>query len=330
MKALTIEQPGAVSVLDIDRPEIGPDEILVRSKAVGICHSDFELIDGTYIIPVDYPTIPGHEWSGEVVEVGTKVDSFRVGDRVVGECVIGSEHFGFSISGAAAEYFKVRPDWLHRLPTELSHTQGALVEPFTVAYYATVAAEGIDASDTAVILGAGPIGLCCLAAVRGHGGRAIVVDPVRERRSVATEMGAEAVLDPAGDGLLEAVTELNGGAGAEVVIEASGAPAAMATAFDLAGHEGRIVFVGIDSGNRAEAALGQMQSRALRARGIIGSPNVWPQALRFLARTGIDLTPVVTARFALDRGTEAFEAAGDVTGNIKVHMVDAPNGERPR
>jgi L-iditol 2-dehydrogenase len=326
VKALTVERPGSARVLDVEEPTIGPDEILIESKAVGVCHSDFELINGTYIIPVDYPTIPGHEWSGEVAEIGRGVEGFAPGDRVVGECVIGSDHFGFSIPGAAADYFKVRPEWLHRLPEELSHTQGALVEPFTVAYYATVAAEGIDASDTVVVLGAGPIGLCCLAAVRGRGGRALVVDPVPERRSVAETMGADAALDP-GEGLAETVAELTNGRLAEVVIEASGATGAMAQALDLAGHEGRVVFVGIDTGNRASAALGQMQSKALRARGIIGSPNVWPQALRFLARAGIDLSPVVTARFPLDQGADALEAAKDVTRNIKVH-VEPSNGAR--
>jgi L-iditol 2-dehydrogenase len=320
LKALTIERPGEAAVRDLEPPEIGPDEILVESKAVGVCHSDFELLNGTYIIPVSYPTIPGHEWSGEVAEVGREVAGFKAGDRVVGECVIGDDHFGFSISGAAADYFKVRPEWLHRLPDELSHTQGALVEPFTVAYYATIAAEGIDASDTVVILGAGPIGLCCLAAVRGHGGRAIVIDPVAERRAVAERMGADSTLEP-GEGNAEHVAELNDGRLAEVVLEASGSPAAMAAALDLAGQEARLVFVGIDTGNTVPVALGQMQSKALRARGIIGSPHVWPQALRFLARTGTDLSPVVTARFPLDRGTEALNAARNVSDNIKVQMV---------
>jgi L-iditol 2-dehydrogenase len=320
VKALTIERPGTANVLDLDRPEIGPDEMLIESKAVGVCHSDFELLNGTYIIPIDYPTIPGHEWSGEVAEVGPQVKDFKPGDRVVGECVIGDDHFGFSISGAAAEYFKVRPEWLHRLPDELSHTQGALVEPFTVAYYATVAADGIDASDTVVILGAGPIGLCCLAAVRGHGGRAVVVDPVPERSAVAERMDAVGAFEP-GDGVVESVRALNDGRLAEVVIEASGVPAAMAGALDVAGQGARLVFVGIDTGNRAEVALGQMQSKELRARGIIGSPNVWPQALRFLARTGIDLSPVVTAQYPLDQGTDALAAAKNVRENIKVHMV---------
>jgi L-iditol 2-dehydrogenase len=315
-----IREPGRAEVVEIDRPEIGPDEVLVGSRAVGVCHSDFELLGGTYIIPVEYPTIPGHEWSGEVVEVGREVTSVKPGDRVVGECVIGSDHFGFSISGAAAEYFKVRPEWLHRLPDELSHAQGALVEPFTVAYYATVAAGGVDPSDTVAILGAGPVGLCCLAASVGKGARAIVVDPVPERREIATTMGAEAVLDP-GEDLAERVAAAVGGA-PQVVIEASGAPVAMASALDVAGFEARVVFVGIDTGGRAEAMLGQIQSKSLTARGIIGSPNVWPATLRFLAQTGIDLSPVVTARFPLEQATDALDAARQTNRNVKVQMVN--------
>jgi L-iditol 2-dehydrogenase len=315
-----IREPGRAEVVEIDRPEIGPDEVLVGSRAVGVCHSDFELLGGTYIIPVEYPTIPGHEWSGEVVEVGREVTSVKPGDRVVGECVIGSDHFGFSISGAAAEYFKVRPEWLHRLPDELSHAQGALVEPFTVAYYATVAAGGVDPSDTVAILGAGPVGLCCLAASVGKGARAIVVDPVPERREIAITMGAEAVLEP-GEGLAERVAAAGGGA-PQVVIEASGAPVAMASALDVAGFEARVVFVGIDTGGRAEAMLGQIQSKSLTARGIIGSPNVWPATLRFLAKTGIDLSPVVTARFPLAQATDALDAARQTDRNVKVQMVN--------
>ena len=91
--------------------------------------------------------------------VGSKVTRFAKGDRVVGECVIGDDHFGFSISGAAAELFIAKESWLHRLPDEVSWTNGALVEPFSVAYYALMRIGNVNASDTLVVLGAGPIGL---------------------------------------------------------------------------------------------------------------------------------------------------------------------------
>jgi L-iditol 2-dehydrogenase len=102
MKAVQFSGVDELSLADVEPPRIGPDEVLVALRSVGICHSDFELLEGRYIIPFEYPLIPGHEWSGAVVEVGRDVTGFRPGDRVLGECVIGNEHFGFSISGAAA------------------------------------------------------------------------------------------------------------------------------------------------------------------------------------------------------------------------------------
>jgi L-iditol 2-dehydrogenase len=319
MKALMFQQPNQAEVVEAERPEIGPDEILVASRAVGVCHSDFDLLSGSYIIPINFPTIPGHEWSGEVAEVGREVTSFKPGDRVVGECVIGDDHFGFSISGAAAEYFKVRPEWLHKLPDELSFAYGALVEPFTVAYYAVQEAGNVNASDLIAVLGAGPIGLCCLAAAKGHGADVVVIDPVPERRAIAESMGATATLEP-GEGIAERLTKVAGEA-PQVVIEASGNPLAMASALDLAGFRSRVVYVGIETGENSTAFLGQIQSKELSIRGVIGSPNVWPAALRFLARAGVDLDPVITASFPLERATEALDAARRTDENVKVQMV---------
>jgi L-iditol 2-dehydrogenase len=319
LKALVFQEPDRAEVVETERPEIAPDEILVASRAVGVCHSDFDLLSGRYIIPISFPTIPGHEWSGEVAEVGREVTSFKPGDRVVGECVIGEDHFGFSISGAAAEYFKVRPEWLHKLPDELSYSYGALVEPFTVAYYAVQEARNVNAADTVAVLGAGPIGLCVLAAAKGHGARVVVIDPVAERREIAAGMGAAATLEP-GDGLEERFAEVAGEA-PQVVIECSGNPGAMASAIELAAFRARLVYVGIETGDSAPALLGQIQSKELSIRGVIGSPNVWPAALRFLANGGIDLDAVVTASFPLERATEALDAARRTDENVKVQMV---------
>jgi L-iditol 2-dehydrogenase len=322
MKAVVFRAPGRLAVAELERPEAGPDEVLVRSRAVGICHSDFEVLDGHYILPVSFPVIPGHEWAGEVAEVGRDVRGLRPGDRVVGECVIAEDqHFGLTGDGAAAEYFRVSPAWLHRLPDELSWSQGALVEPFSVAYNATRAAGGLDAGDTAVVLGAGPIGQCCVAAVAGTGARTLVVDPVPQRRAVAAGLGAAAGLDPAAGDLAARVRELTGGRGADVVMEASGNPAAMAAALEVAAHGARVVYIGIDTVATATAPMGMIQSKALTIRGIIGSPRVWPAALRFLARTGIDLSPIVTATFPLAQGADAYAAARRTGEHIKVHIV---------
>ena len=112
--------------------------------------------------------------------------ALRPGDRVVGECVVnnGDDHFGFTISGANAEYFVAKATWLHRLPEELSFAQGAFVEPFSVAYSASVAAGGIDASDRVAVIGGGPIGLLCVMAAATMGGRVTLVEPQAQRRAL--------------------------------------------------------------------------------------------------------------------------------------------------
>src|SRR5689334_14711898 len=322
MKALVFEEPRRAVIQDLELPQSAADEVLVRSRNVGICHSDFELLRGHYIIPVSYPIVPGHEWSGEVAEVGPAVTSLRAGDRVVGECVVnnGDDHFGFSIGGADAEYFVAKAAWLHRIPDELSFSQGAFVEPFSVAYNATVAAGGIDASDAVAVIGGGPIGLLCTMAAATMGATVTLVEPQAHRRALGLDVGARDTLDPTAGDVVEQAADMTGGRGFDVVIEAAGAPAAMASAFPLAGLGGRIVFVGIDIGGSAEVQIGLIQSKALQVRGIIGSAGLWPRTIRFMANSGLDPTPLLTATFPLGEGTAALDAARDTSRNVKVQI----------
>ena len=323
MRALQFMGPDRVEVNEIDRPDLAPDDVLVASRSVGICHSDLELLAGRYIIPFEYPVIPGHEWAGEVVAVGREVKAWAAGDRVVGECVIGQDHFGFSISGAAADFFVTKEAWLHRLPDNLSWTQGALVEPFSCGYYATLRADNVDASDSVLVLGAGPIGLGVVAASAGRGARVLVAEPNAARGDLARQLGAEAVIDPLTEAFVDAVAELTEGHGASVVIEASGKPAAMATALEVAAFRARIVYIGIDVGGSAPARLGLFQSKELQARGIIGSPGVWPQTLRFLSRSGVDLSPLVTSSYRLAEADQALDAVREDVSQVKVHITSS-------
>jgi L-iditol 2-dehydrogenase len=326
VKALVFEEPRQAVVAERDSPPIGPEDVLVRSHAVGICHSDFELYEGRYIIPVSYPIIPGHEWSGEVVEVGAAVDDLAVGDRVVGECVVGPggrDHFGFSIDGANAELFRARGEWLHKLPDELSYGAGALVEPFSVAYAATRALGGVDPSDAVAVIGGGPIGLLTVLALSATNAQVTLIEPQAHRRAKGLQLGASAALDPGADDFLDAVADLTSGRRFDAVVEAAGAPPAMASALELAGHEARIAYVGIAIGAPTTADLGLIQSKALRLRGLIGSAGLWPQTIRFLASGAVDPTAIVTDRYPLGDALQALEAARDTATNIKVHIETA-------
>ena len=326
MKALVINKPGELQVKDMPAPKIGVDEVLVRMRAVGICHSDYELYNGQYIIPIDYPVTPGHEWSGEVVETGKAVSGLKAGDRVVGECVIESgeevDHFGFSIDGAYAQYFKARPEWLHRLPDGVSFQTGALVEPFTCGYYAIEANGRTNGSETVVVSGGGNIGLCAAAAAKGMGARVILVDPLPLRRTAAKKLGVDEVIDPSAGDAVQRVLDMTSGKGADLVIEASGHDASLAAVLDYVRIGGRVTFVGISIGRKVPVELGKIQSKSLTIKGTIGSPGVWAAALRFLAKTKLDLSPIQTHFFDLAKGIEAFEFGKNPKECIKVTLTN--------
>lgn len=318
MKALRFVGENSAKVEDIAVPTIAADEVLVAARSVGVCHSDIELLEGRYIIPFEYPIIPGHEWSGEIVQVGDDVTDFVVGDRVVGECVIGEDHFGFSISGAAAEFFIAKPAWLHKLPDSVSFTSGALVEPFSCGYYGLMRAGNVNASDVLVVLGAGPIGLGVAVGAVALGATTIVVEPSESRRAAALKLGVDFAVTPVEVG--EVLARESNGRGADVVIEATGRPAVMATALELAAHRGRVVYIGIDVGQSAPAKLGLIQSKELDIRGAIGSPGMWPATLRFIAKRGIDLGELVTKQYSVDDALTALDESQKPADNIKVHI----------
>jgi L-iditol 2-dehydrogenase len=323
MKALIFDEPRKPVVTQVQSPHIDDNEVLIQSRRVGICHSDYELLAGQYIIPISYPVIPGHEWVGVVVEAGKNVKGLKPGDRVVGECVIHTperiHHFGFSMDGANREYFAARPEWLHKLPDAVDDAKGALIEPFTCGYYAVLRNGGTNASETVVISGGGTIGLVSAAAAIGMGARVIVVDPVPLRRDIAKRLGADATVDPSAGDPVEAVKEITKG-GADLVIEAAGHASSLANVFEYARSEGRVSMVGINIGQKFPVELGKIQIKNLTVRGCIGSPGVWPSAIRFLERTGIDLSPIQTHSFALDDALTALELGKNAQAAVKITL----------
>jgi 2-desacetyl-2-hydroxyethyl bacteriochlorophyllide A dehydrogenase len=324
MKALIFEKPDQPVVREVDMPRITENEVLVRLRTVGICHSDYELLAGRYIIPISYPVTPGHEWCGEIVEVGRNVRNFAVGERVVGECVVRLpdriHHFGFSLDGADREFFVVRPEWLHKLPDSIDDGTASLIEPFTCGFYAVRRSGGTDASETVVVSGGGTIGLVSAATAIGMGARVIVIDPIANRREAAMRLGAAEVIDPRAGDAVDAVMQMTGGKGADLVVEASGHDASVGIVFDLVREEGRISMVGINIGRMVSSHL---QMRNLTVRGCIGSPGVWPDAIKFLERTQLDLSPIRTHEFPLSQSVEAFALGAQADRCIKVTLLNS-------
>ncbi len=322
-RAVVFERdPRRVVVREVEVDPIGPTDVLVAAKAVGLCRSDNELLEGHLDaqLAVPYPVVPGHEWSGQVVEVGRDVTNVSVGDPVVGECVIAPNHwFGFTYHGAASELFRTPAALLHRLPEGVDFSSGALVEPFTIAYNAVRVSGGIDASDVVAIVGGGMIGQCALAVARGSSALTMVIEPNPVRRALAVALGADVVVDPTTEDASHILRDTVGVDGADLVIEASGHPAGLASTLTLARHAGRITNIGICAHGEVAGGWGLIQAKDLTVRGTTGSSGVWPAALRFLQRNSIDLRPAITATLPFEEAAAAMKATDD-PDNVKVHL----------
>ena len=151
----------------------------------------------------------------------------------------------------------------------------------------------------------------------------IAIEPSQARAEIARSLGAEIIVDPTTQSVKEAILEATKGSGASVVIDASGRPDAMASTLEVAGFRGRIVIIGISVGGKASAELGLIQSKELQVRGIIGSPGVWPETIRFLSRTNLDLSKLVTASFNISEADKAYQTVLADKSQIKVHVTNA-------
>src|SRR5712691_272372 len=184
MRALLLKAPGEAILTELEKPLIGPEDVLIRSRAVGICGSDVELYQGTR--PEGfyrYPVVPGHEWAGEVVAVGERVRILSPGEKVVSEgflfcgtcrncrtgltnlCEAGYDEIGFTRTGGLAEYVAVPARLVHTLPKEASLEQAALLEPAAVVVHAFLRAQPLP-GDTVVVVGDGNIGLLAVQVAR--------------------------------------------------------------------------------------------------------------------------------------------------------------------
>lgn len=326
-----------------DRPVPAPSrkQVLVKIRASGICGSDVNSYTGrTY--EGTFPYVPGHEWSGEVSEVGDAVTTLKKGDKVTGETVVGCGNcdkcksginpnfcrdptvYGFQTKapGGFAEYVLRDESNLTRLPPSMTHDQGALVEPLSVAYHAVWGlAGGVQPTDSVVIFGAGPVGLFALSVVKGSRARAISVDPLASRRDLALKMGADSVIDPLSHDTTKEILQLTGGHGADLILEASGSDDARTRAFDVVDTAGRVVLIGQTQMKRIPIEMERLVVKGLTVKGAQGSPGMFPRTVEFMQRAPSDLTQMISHHFPLEKAKEALDLASQRTGSVKVILT---------
>lgn len=258
MKAVIVQAPGEVLVTDASLPEIGPKDVLVKVHAAGLCGSDFHIFNGTY--PAKYPLIQGHEFSGEIVAVGAEVTDWRVGQRVTADpniychhcyyCLKSQENMcanaeaiGVTMNGAFAEYVRVPQSQLYELPDTVSYEEGALVEPLACALYG-VKRLAPQCGDTAIVLGAGPMGLILTKVLKTCGVSTLaVVDLDPERIDTARQMGASETYLSAAEA--KAVHPM----GFDCVVDATGNPKVIESMFTLAAKRAKLLQFGCANQN---------------------------------------------------------------------------------
>ncbi len=339
MKSAVFSAPHNMQVKEVEIPSYKDDEILVRVKACGICGTDVECYLGNSIEGV-FPYVPGHEWSGEVSEVGDAVTSLKKGDKVVGQtvepcgicdrCKNGMNPelcrnprvFGFTPAtpGGFSEYSVRKERFLSKLPGNCSFIEGALVEPFSVAYYGVwVNGGGVQASEDVVITGLGPIGLFALAAVKVVGARTICVDPIERRRELALNLGADVVIDPSKKDATDEILSLTGGFGADLVVDASGSPSALGKIVDMADNGGRISLIGNSFNKTIPVEIWKVVMKGLSIRGSAGSR--FQSAIELIAGRKVDLLSLVSHKFSLPDVGDAFELASKRVESIKILVL---------
>ena len=318
---------GFVELREVTRPVIDSEEVLIEVKAAGICGTDIHILHDEFkYFP---PVIMGHEFSGEIVEVGEKVKEWKVGERVVAEphtgacrvcrlCRTGNHQIcskkrpiGSGQDGAFAKFIKV-PSWLlHRIPEEVSFEEAALTEPTAICVHCILEKTGIETGDFVVILGPGPIGLLAAQVVKNAGTSYVLITgtskDINPRLKIAGELGVDYILNVDKEDPISKVRELTNGEGADVVVEASGSPSAINQAFQMVRRGGRISALGMTKEEKVEIPwnMGIMKGIQITLPFSSGYTS-WEKALHLIASKKTNVNSLITHCFPLGDWSKAF------------------------
>lgn len=326
MKALLLSQYRRLELTEIAAPTPARGEVLIRVAACGICGSDVHGYDGSSGRRIP-PIVMGHEAAGTIAAVGDGIDRLSVGDRVTmdstiycGEChpcirgeinlcdrrqVLGVSCGDYRRYGAFAEFVAVPARIVHRLPDNLSFAEAALLEAVAVAVHA-VSLAPIRSDSTALVVGAGTIGLLLQQALRAAGcSRVFVTDVDETRLKFSRDLGTAAAF-LSNKNLPGQISELTNGVGVDVAVEAVGKTESVNTAIDSARKGGSVVLVG-NIAPEITLPLQKVVSRQIRLQGSCASAGEYPKAIELVSSGAIRVKPLITAIAPLEEGPRWFE-----------------------
>jgi L-iditol 2-dehydrogenase len=326
MKALLLKQYMELEYTDLPAPQIGPEEVLVRVRAVGICGSDVHGLDGSTGRRIP-PLVMGHEAAGVISEVGAAVTEWKPGDRVTfdstvscGKChfcragkvnlcenrqVLGVSCGDYRRNGAFAEYVAVPQNILYRLPDSLPFEYAAMIEAVSIAVHA-VNLTPITLGDSAVVVGSGMIGLLTIQAARVAGcSQVFAVDLDDNKLALAKQVGADEVFNAKNVDAVKEIQARTNGRGADVALEAVGATDPIRTAIQAVRKGGTVTLIG-NITPKIELPLQQVVTREIRLQGTCGSAGEYPACIDLLVKGMIKVDPIISAKVPLAEGASWF------------------------
>lgn len=326
MKALSkLESKKGIWKTDVDIPRIGPNDVLIKIRRSSICGTDIHIYnwDAWAASTIPVPMVVGHEYSGVIVEIGSEVQGFKVGDRVSGEghitcgycrnCRAGKRHLcrntlgvGVNRPGSFAEYLCLPAFNVFKLPDDISDDLAAIFDPFGNAVHTALSFD-VTGEDV-LITGAGPIGIMAAAIVRHIGARHVVVTDVNEYRlALAARMGATRAVNVARESLQDVMAEIGMVEGFDVVLEMSGAKAAIDTMLQVINNGGKIAMLGIPPA-AMPTDWNAIIFKGLTIKGIYGREmfETWYK-MASLIQSGLDISPVITHHFGIDDFQQGFD-----------------------
>ncbi|MHB1007342.1 MAG: L-threonine 3-dehydrogenase [Chloroflexota bacterium] len=335
--------PGAALATDWPIPQTGPKDLLVKVKAAAICGTDTHIYEWTPYAQsrVKPPTPIGHEFCGEVVEVGSAVSGFEVGDLVAGEthipdetcylCRTGQPHIcqnmlilGIHTPGVFADYTTLPAVCAWKLPKGFDPEIGAVLEPMGVGVHGALLGP-MHAANVAVI-GAGPIGSLAAATARAAGAAKVMVSDMEDvRLEMARSLGATHLYNPRRDDVVAEVRKETGGYGADVVLEVTGVPQVMEQALKMARKAARVTFIGLPSNPVVFSDFANdLIYKELQVSGVTGRRmyETWFQVTTLIESGKIDPRKVITHRLPFEKFEEGFKAARERSGGKVVFFPE--------
>jgi len=328
MKAAEYQGKNIITVVEVPKPVISPDEVLLKIHSVGICGTDLHIYaGGTGVKP---GTIIGHEFSGEIVEVGASVTRFSIGQRVVAEHVVTCQQcfyclrgqpqlclqaqvIGMDRPGALAEFVAVPERLVYAIPDSISYDQAALIEPLTIAVYASAQARALAGQKVAVV-GQGPIGMLLDQVLRVSGAQVIGIDTQVPRLDFVKKHGwAHNVLNSSHPDFPAQLTALTN-VGVDSAFEVVGKEVTAELCIDIARRDGDIFLLGVFE-HTAKLDLMKVVKKELNIFGSWTCAFSFPPAIALVAEGKVDLQSLITHRYTIDNVAQAFAEASIYSDN---------------